>query len=109
MRDPYLVALVRAVEAGDPSPPIWMSLTSATARVLDVLHRKRRRGARAQGSRGARDTATVAPAQRDRLPVIVEPGQATAIRKGEAAFAVSLLREADPTDDRPPSRWGFGE
>jgi hypothetical protein len=41
--------------------------------------------------------------------VIVEPGQATAIRKGEAAFAVSLLREADPTDDRPPSRWGFGE
>jgi hypothetical protein len=28
MRDPYLVALVRAVEAGEPCPRIWITLTS---------------------------------------------------------------------------------
>jgi hypothetical protein len=40
--------------------------------------------------------------------VVVEPGRAIPIRKGEAAFAVSLVGDAKPrTDDQPPSRWGF--
>jgi hypothetical protein len=39
--------------------------------------------------------------------VIVEPGQATPIRKGEAAYAVSLVRETEPVDGEPPKRWGF--
>jgi hypothetical protein len=40
--------------------------------------------------------------------IVVEPGQAIPIRKGEAAFAVSLVGDAKPrTDDQPPSRWGF--
>jgi hypothetical protein len=39
--------------------------------------------------------------------VVVEPGQATPIRKGEAAFAVSLVRDAEPVDGQPPPRWGF--
>ena len=39
--------------------------------------------------------------------VVVEPGQAIPIRKGEAAFAVSLVRDAEPVDGEPPPRWGF--
>jgi hypothetical protein len=39
--------------------------------------------------------------------VVVEPGQATPIRKGEAAYAVSLVRETEPVDDQPPTRWRF--
>jgi hypothetical protein len=40
--------------------------------------------------------------------VVVEPGHAIPIRKGEAAFAVSLVGDAKPrTDGQPPSRWGF--
>jgi hypothetical protein len=39
--------------------------------------------------------------------VVVEPGQAIPIRKGEAAYAVSLVGDAKPTDDQPPTRWRF--
>jgi hypothetical protein len=38
--------------------------------------------------------------------VIVEPGTAPSISKGEAAFAVSVARDAEPVDGQPP-RWGF--
>jgi hypothetical protein len=39
--------------------------------------------------------------------VIVEPGTGKPIAKGEAAYAVSLIRETEPVDGEPPKRWGF--
>jgi hypothetical protein len=39
--------------------------------------------------------------------VVVEPGHAKPIRKGEAAYAVSLVRETESVDGQPPKRWGF--
>ena len=39
--------------------------------------------------------------------VVVEPGMATPIAKGQAAYAVSLVRDMEPVDGRPPKRWGF--
>ena len=39
--------------------------------------------------------------------VIVEPGTAPRISKGQAAFAVSVAWDAEPADGQPPKRWGF--
>lgn len=39
--------------------------------------------------------------------VVVTPGEAKRIRKGEAAHAVSLVPEAKPTDGQAETDWGF--
>jgi hypothetical protein len=39
--------------------------------------------------------------------VVVEPGTATPIVKGEACYAVSVAGETEPVDGQPPNRWSF--
>jgi hypothetical protein len=39
--------------------------------------------------------------------VVVEPGTASPIAKGQAAYAVSLVRDMEPVDGQPSKSWGF--
>jgi hypothetical protein len=39
--------------------------------------------------------------------VVVEPGTAMPLTKGSAAFVVSLVRETESVDGKPPKPWGF--
>ena len=39
--------------------------------------------------------------------VVVEPGTATPLVKGSAAFAVSLVTDVEPADGQSSKRWGF--
>lgn len=39
--------------------------------------------------------------------LVVEPGSARPLLVGEAAFAVSVVRQTEPVDGEPPKRWGF--